>query len=253
MQQSDLSARGAIRSRTVKRPARAPVWLFDLDNTLHHASHAIFGQINRAMTAYIMQALALDEAQANRLRVEYWHRYGATLLGLMRHHGIAAQEFLAAAHAFDDLPSLIRAERGIARLLSRLPGRKILLTNAPTQYAERVMRHLRLHGQFGRHVAIEQMQVHGRLRPKPDRLMLRRLLARERIAPHRAVLVEDTLLHLKRYRQLGIRTVWITGWLSTPAQSAGGAMPRVMRGRPDYVDGKWSSIARLLRQGGFNR
>ncbi|MFA8356891.1 HAD family hydrolase, partial [Burkholderia ubonensis] len=34
--------------------AGAPVWLFDLDNTLHHASHAIFPEINRAMTQYII-------------------------------------------------------------------------------------------------------------------------------------------------------------------------------------------------------
>ena len=31
-----------------------PVWLFDLDNTLHHASHAIFPAINKGMTQYII-------------------------------------------------------------------------------------------------------------------------------------------------------------------------------------------------------
>ncbi|MFO0010689.1 MAG: HAD family hydrolase, partial [Betaproteobacteria bacterium] len=31
---------------------RRPTFFFDLDNTLHDASHAIFGQINVRMTAY---------------------------------------------------------------------------------------------------------------------------------------------------------------------------------------------------------
>ena len=64
-----------------------PTWIFDLDNTLHDARAHIFPQMDRAMTAYVQRALGLDEAAAGALRQEYWRRYGATLLGLMRHHG----------------------------------------------------------------------------------------------------------------------------------------------------------------------
>jgi len=39
----------------------APVWLFDLDNTLHHASVAIFPHLNRQMTQYLMRHLGLSE------------------------------------------------------------------------------------------------------------------------------------------------------------------------------------------------
>jgi putative hydrolase of the HAD superfamily len=31
--------------------------------------------------------LQLSEEEAGRLRVQYWRSYGATLLGMMRHHG----------------------------------------------------------------------------------------------------------------------------------------------------------------------
>ena len=61
-------------------------WIFDLDNTLHDATPHIFPHINRSMTAYLQQLLELDEQSASALRVQYWHTYGATLLGLMRHH-----------------------------------------------------------------------------------------------------------------------------------------------------------------------
>lgn len=196
-----------------------PVWLFDLDNTLHDASFAIMPQINRGMTAYVAQLLDTDLATASRIRSEYWKRYGATLLGLLRHHDADPAEFLRAAHTFDDLPSLIRARRGLRTLLASLPGRKILLTNAPRTYAREVVRHLGIGRQFAHEVAIEDMWVHRRLRPKPDRLMLRRLLARQRVATHRAVLVEDTLSHLKRYRGMGLRTVWVTGYLRELAPS----------------------------------
>jgi len=54
-----------------------PVWIFDLDNTLHDASPHIFPHINRSMTAYLQRYLQLDEAAANDLRMHYWRRYGA--------------------------------------------------------------------------------------------------------------------------------------------------------------------------------
>jgi len=45
----------------------SPVWLFDLDNTLHDASPHIFPHINRSMTAYLERHLDLapEEAQAH--------------------------------------------------------------------------------------------------------------------------------------------------------------------------------------------
>ena len=63
---------------------RAPTWLFDLDNTLHDASHAVFGPASAAMGVYIQQHLGLSEAEAGALRQSYWRRYGATLLGLLK-------------------------------------------------------------------------------------------------------------------------------------------------------------------------
>ena len=259
-------------------PARQPVWLFDLDNTLHHASHAIFPQINRLMTAYMARVLGTDEDTASQVRVDYWRRYGATLLGLVRHHGVDPADFLAHAHTFDDLRAMVRAERGLAQLLRALPGRKILLTNAPTAYAREVVKLIGLKRAFMREIAVEHMWVHRRLRPKPDPLMLRRLLARERIAPSRAILVEDTLSHLKRYRRLGIRTVWVTGYLRKVATAVApgvqptaaadalhpmqatamgaransphppAAAPILFANRPGYVSVKVKSVLQLKRR-----
>ena len=197
--------------------ARQLVWLFDLDNTLHNASHAIFPAINDNMNALITRVLAEQNLPAhpdavNEVRVRYWQRYGATLLGMVKHHGMRADDFLRDAHQFDDLSQMIRAERGLARLLHRLPGRKILLTNAPRAYARSVLRHLGLHRHFAEHVPIEAMRVHGEWRPKPSKLLLRRLLRQRGLSAARCVLVEDSLDNLKSARCLGMRTVWFSGF-----------------------------------------
>jgi len=205
-----ISERPASPScRDAPRPrCQAPVWLFDLDNTLHDASHAIFHVIDTRMTDYVERALGVDRAEANRLRTLYWRRYGATLLGLVRHHGVDASDFLRTTHDFD-VAALLRAERGLARLFARLRGRKVLLTNAPLDYAGSVLRELSLHRHIGTRHSIERMRVHGTFRPKPSRLMLRAMLARERILPASAILVEDSLVNIKSARSLGLRTVLI--------------------------------------------
>ena len=226
---SSLPSPRRVRARLSRRPAGNnsgdTVWLFDLDNTLHDASHAIFPAINRLMTAYVARVLGCDEATASRVRVDYWQRYGATLLGMIRHHGVDPADFLRAAHEFPALAEMVRVRRGLAAHLRRLPGRKILVTNAPQDYARAVLEIAGIRHCFERVVAIEQMWVHGHLRPKPDRRMLRRLLAQARIAPHRAVLVEDTVSHLKRYAGTGIRTAWVTGYLRTVAPSRPHVVP----------------------------
>lgn len=229
-----------------------PLWLFDLDNTLHNASHAIFPAINANMNVYITQVLqqaglASDVDSVNALRQQYWRRYGATLMGMMRHHAVRAEDFLQEAHRFDNLAQMIRAERGLVHLLKRLPGRKILLTNAPRAYSKDVVRHLGLHSQFAKHISIESMQVHRQLRPKPSRQFLRKLLATQRIAARRCILVEDTAENLKAAKQMGMRTAWMTGYLRRSLAVAGMQPPARLSRRPAYVDFKVASLYKLAR------
>ncbi len=225
------------------------VWLFDLDNTLHNASHAIFPAIMGRMNDYIARVLGDGTTPATPEQVEaartgYWRRYGVTMLGLVKHHNVDAAHFLHETHNLDELNSMIRAEKGLRQLLRRLPGRKILLTNAPHRYSTKVVRHLGLQRQFSHHVAVEAMTVHGKMRPKPSRLLLRSLLRRHQLRPGRCVLVEDTLANLRTAHQLGIRTAWVTQYL-TLEDTAGMAHQQKRLIRPAYVDVKVKSVRQL--------
>ena len=77
----------------------------------------------------------------------------------------------------------------------------------------RVLNTLGLAKFFDAVITIEDMTMFGSLRPKPDARMLRQVAARLNVAPSRCILVEDTLVHLKAARSIGMRTIWMQRYL----------------------------------------
>jgi putative hydrolase of the HAD superfamily len=189
------------------------VWLFDLDNTLHNASAHIFPHINRSMREYIERHLGVDEEEATRLRQQYWSRYGATLLGLVRHHGTDPRHFLWHTHQFADLARMVVFQRPLGTVLDKLPGRKIVFSNAPGHYTEAVLRILGIRRRFDAVWSIERLGF----QPKPLPQAFRRLLGRERLRPADCIFVEDTPANLRAGKALGMKTVLISRLLRVPA------------------------------------
>lgn len=227
------------------RPSPA-LWLVDLDNTLYDASWRVMGEINVRMTRYIAQFLDLSIDEAGRLREFYWHRYGATLLGLVAHHGVNAQEFLKATHPDHDLPFFVRPIRGEAGRLAKLKGERWLLTNAPRDYAHHVLKLIGLHRSFDRIVTIDDMVVCGRLCPKPSIHLMRRLLRLSGRKASRVALIDDHDENLKAAHRVGMRTARI--WASKTAKARGRASGRPLSiRRPAYVQLQVNSLASLVR------
>ena len=225
---------------------RHPVWLFDLDNTLHDASHASFRDINLGMTRYIVDELGLTQLEADALRRRYWLRYGATLLGLVRHHGVKVPHFLHHTHVLPGLEARVRGQAHDLAALGRLPGRRYVLTNAPAAYTARVLGVLGIEHLFDGVIPIERMRMFGHLRPKPDARMLRQVAARLKVPPGRCVLVEDTLDHLKSARSIGMGTVWMQRF--TRSAAWGVAASTQVTAIPAYVDRRITRLAGLLRR-----
>jgi putative hydrolase of the HAD superfamily len=181
------------------------VWVFDLDNTLHNANPHIFPHINQAMTSYLQEHLGLDEVAAGELRRHYWQRYGATLIGLMRHHATDPQHFLRATHQLPELAKKLVREPGTRATLMRLPGRKLVFSNSPVHYSLAVLNALGIADLFDEVFSIE----HTRYRPKPDSYGFLRLFRKQRVRADACIMVEDSLENLKTAKKLGMSTVWV--------------------------------------------
>lgn len=187
------------------------VWIFDLDDTLHNASAHIFPVMNRAMTQYMQDFLNLEEPDACALRQHYWKIYGATLKGLMRHHGVNPHHFLSETHAFLEDHMVLETKR-LRHFLHTLPGRKCVFTNAPKHYAMRVLEVLGIEDCFELVFSVESGKFHAKPSVRGFQLLLKTL----RVRASRCVMLEDSLPTLRTAKRLGMRTVWVTKKIQKP-------------------------------------
>ena len=240
--------------RLGRRPSRSNdqqrrVWLIDLDNTLHDASWRLMAEINTRMTGFISDRLGLSLQAAGALRTRYWHRYGATLLGLIRHHNIAADDFLRATHPDRDLYPFVSRRPGLRRELAALTGQRWLVTNAPRDYTDHLLQILGIARCFDRLVCIDDMHSISRLRPKPHPLLWRRLIRAAGRSPSELCLIDDSAANLRTAYRVGIRTARL--WASPSQRKTGWAHQRPASAlRPSYVRVQVNSWPSLIRRFG---
>jgi len=201
-------------------------WVFDLDNTLYPAP-ALYDSIGERMTEYIARVVDGDRVRALELREHYFHEYGATVVGLTKHHGVDAADFMAYVHDTDY--SVLSRDRELGALLDKLPGRKIIFTNGGGGHAERTLEALGLSTYFHNVFDLDAAEY----APKPQRLAYERLLHAFDIDPVRAMLVEDTLRNLEPAHEMGFATALVGPVHPDP--------------RPAYVDHYAHDVHTLLR------
>lgn len=178
-------------------------WVFDLDNTLYPPRVRLFDQIEIRMTDWVMSALGVDRAEADRLRQHYWHTYGTTLAGLMDEHGVDPGPYLTDVH--DISFAVLDPDPDLAARIADLPGRRIIYTNGTAHYAEQVVEARGLSGLFDAIYGVE----HADFRPKPERRAFERVFARENLTPRTAAMFEDTVRNLEVPHEMGMACVLV--------------------------------------------
>jgi len=181
----------------------AECWIFDLDNTLYPASCDLFAQVDRKMTSYIAEYLNVDIDHAGEIRKTYYRDHGTTMSGMMALHDMDPAEFLDAVHDID--LGQVDPDPNLDQALSRLPGRKIIFTNGPTDHAERVLGRLSIGHHFDGIFDIIGADYIPKPKPGPYGV----LVERYGLKPAQTVMVEDLVRNLKPAAALGMTTVWV--------------------------------------------
>jgi putative hydrolase of the HAD superfamily len=198
-------------------------WVFDLDNTLYPASSRVFDQISRRMTGFIAEHFDIAPDAALARQRDFFMRYGTTVRGLMTEHGLPPGPFLDYVHRIDI--GSVDANPDLASKLGRLPGRKLIFTNASRIHAERVMERIGITKHFEDIFDIAAADYI----PKPDRTSYAMMLRKHGVAADTACMIEDLAGNLEPAKALGMATVWLKGEIAW-------AKPKKGMGIPRYID-----------------
>jgi putative hydrolase of the HAD superfamily len=202
---TEHSARGFAKpgSKDIETFRRVATWVFDLDYTLYPHHLNLWQQVDVRIRDYIVGLLKVTHDEAFRMQKDYYKRYGTTLRGLMKEHGLEPDEFLDIVHQIDYSPLTPNPALGAA--IEELPGRKLILTNGTRNHADEVLRRLGIDKHFEDIFDIKSAE----LEPKPNAAVYERFLARHRVDPRQAVLFEDLARNLEVPHALGMTTVLV--------------------------------------------
>ena len=178
-------------------------WLFDLDNTLYPVESGFMGEIEARMTAYVARLTGLPRDEAYALQKRYLAEHGLTLGGLIYHHDVDPKDFHAIFH--DMSLDALAHDPDLMAAIARLPGRRLIFTNADDVHAARVLEHLGLAHLFDDVFHIGSADYV----PKPDPVCFQRMVAAHAIDSRATAFFEDSERNLAPAADLGMTTVLV--------------------------------------------
>ncbi len=180
--------------------------LFDLDETLYPTSNGLMQEISVRMSEFMRARVGIPADQVEFIRRDYWTRYGTTLRGLYIERQIDAQAFLDFVH---DVPieKYLEADARLAEMLAGLTYQKHIFTNAPANYARRVLTILGVNNQFAEIFDINFISYESKPAPSGYEKVLAALQARA----DECCLIDDSARNLAPAKALGMRTVLLDG------------------------------------------
>lgn len=186
------------------------VLLFDLDNTLYPPERELFNLIDVRINRFMVEQVGIPATAVDGLRREYWAAYGVTLQGLIRHHGIDAEDYLHYVHDVD-VTTRLSPDPQLRDMLAALPQRKAVFTNGSSGHADRVLAALGIADQFE---AIFDIRIANYL-PKPYPAPYQAVLAALGTSPENCTMIEDSRENLRTAKEFGMTTV-LVGAGATP-------------------------------------
>jgi len=209
--------------------------LFDLDETLYPPSVGLMQAISARINAYLVAHLGLTHPAADSLRRDYERRYGSFFHGVALLGGLDLGDLSAYAHDVN-IEQYLAPDADLGCLIECIQSPRVIFTNAPHAYAERVLTRLGISQQFARLFAYEFGEGSG----KPSAAVYTKVQRALDVPGDALVMVDDALSNLVPAHTLGWKTIWVT--------SAGAPQPN---GTVDFVAHDLWQIADAFHQLGI--
>ena len=179
--------------------------LIDLDETLYPPEAGLWHAIAARISQFMEQYLQIPQSEVQRLREHYFKDYGTTLNGLIVHHNVDPMEYMEFVH---DIPveRYLSVDHGLQEMLSQLPQRKAIFTNADHNHVMRVTRALGVETHFTATIDLPALNWVN----KPQLHAYQKALELIGVDnPTTVMMLDDQVRNLLPAKQLGMITVLV--------------------------------------------
>ena len=178
---------------------------FDLDDTLYPPVSGVWDAIGERINRFMIEHVGLDPKDVSRIRSEYFLEHGTTLNGLMRFHQVDPVEYMDYVH---DLPGEEYLSKNplLKKQLEQMPQKKIVMTNASSGHALRVLQSLGIEQDIDLIIDLFSLDLMNKPKPQAYRKALE---LSKNDSPQKCLFVDDQERNLPPAKALGMITVLV--------------------------------------------
>lgn len=179
--------------------------LFDLDDTLYPVTSGVWSLIRENIDLFMMSRLQYPATEVSRAREGFFRQYGTTLRGLEATHNIDPLEYLQFVHNVP-IDKLITSNTYLGKMLSKIPLRKAIFTNADRLHAKRVLEALAVDQYFETIIDILDVKPFCKPMRESFEIALKKIGVNQ---PSSVLLIDDSMRNINTAQSLGMPTVWV--------------------------------------------
>lgn len=178
--------------------------LCDLDNTLYSDLSGMLDYIDTRIEEFMARIINLEKQAILQLRRTYLQQYGTTLAGLLIHHSVEPADYFEYIYQID-IPAFLKPDLRLAEVLENIRLTKVIFSNSPAGYIQKVLDVLQLGGLFAKIYDIEFCSFIG----KPNMSSYLKVLNDLGANSEECILVDDCLANLQAAREIKIAPIYI--------------------------------------------
>ena len=161
-------------------------------------------ELGRRIQIWLQRQFDLTWDESFVMRRDYFLQYGTTLGGLIVAHDVDVHDYLYFVHGVP-VDEYVAPNPALAEMLDEIPLRKMIYTNAISEYAGRVLHALGVADRFEQVIGIEEVGLHS----KPHMDAYERMLAQLDAQGSECIMIEDSARNLCPAKVLGMTTVLV--------------------------------------------
>lgn len=176
-----------------------------MDDTLYPPSSGVWQAIAERILGFMKERYGIPLEEARLLRRRYFEAYGTTFNGLRIHFDVDPVDYMDYVHNLP-LDKFLEPSPQLHQMLSRVIQKRVIFTNASSDYARRVLDRLGIADVIDQIVDIFALSLVNK--PEPE-AYIRALSLVGEANPRACVVVDDMVRNLLPAASLGMTTVLV--------------------------------------------